>query len=486
MEKAVSATLDILSAVFLVIFFILALRKTKRDSALFAGICGISMSVFVMLAADLIYVGFSLRAEPEAVRLAFMAEEIQLVFNCLTIFLWADYVGRLLWTRTQPRTPYRMVYLAVFSVNLLLILANLLTPTLFYIDESGQYVVCYAGMLVLTVLNYAGGAVAFFSVLRNRGRVRRDALLLLLLYPLPVVLCELLSFAMRDISLVCGYSVSVILLLNVYESYTAYGELDRLIDWALETGSFRVFYQPIYSCSQNDFLGCEALLRLFDDKRGCVPPDQIIPAAEASGRIQDIGRYVLERVCDFIHSDTFRELGLQFVNVNFSMQQISEPNVADRVLSFIEQRRVPPERLCAEITESVVTGNEKIVSENMEKLSAAGIRFALDDYGSGYSNLYRIVTLPFSQIKLDRTLIQSRDDPRSNAVLESTMIMLHRLKLDTVAEGVETAEQLRRFRALGASHVQGFYFSKPLPPAELAEFIRAFRRGQRPEGASLL
>ena len=485
MEKAVSATLDVLSAVFLLVFFILTLRKNKKDRALFACVCGISMAVFAMLAADLIYVGFSLRAETEAILLAFMAKEIQLVFNCLAIFLWADYVSGLLWTKARHRNLCRLVFRCIYTVNLLLILANLLTHTLFYIDEGGRYVVCYAGMLALTGLNYGSGITAFVMLLRHRHRIHKESFMPLVLSPVPVLLCELLSFPMRGVSLICGYAISVILLLSVYESYASYREIDRLIDRALENNKFLVYYQPIYSCRQKDFLGCEALLRLQNDDRSFVSPELIIPAAEESGRIHDIGRYVLDTVCDFIRSDTFRELGLDFVNVNFSMRQISRPGLADGVLNFIEERGVRPEQLCVEITESAMIGNPEVVAENVEKLSTAGIRFALDDYGSGYSNLYRIVALPFAQIKLDRTLVQSCNDERTATVMESTMVMLRRLKLDAVAEGVETAEQLRRFQALGVSHVQGFYFSRPLPPMEFAEFIRAFRREQPPKTTTL-
>lgn len=182
---------------------------------------------------------------------------------------------------------------------------------------------------------------------------------------------------------------------------------------------------------------------------------------------------MLEAVCGFVSSEEYDSLEIQCMNINLSMLQMEKPGFADEMLETIRKYRVTPSKICIELTETVFNKNEGVAYDNLSILSMAGVLLALDDYGSGYSNLHTIALMPFTVIKLDRSLIQSKDDRKLDTIVESTMAMLKKLDLVVVAEGVETKQQLDRFIGLGVDYVQGYYFAKPQPAEDYLGFMRS-------------
>lgn len=248
-------------------------------------------------------------------------------------------------------------------------------------------------------------------------------------------------------------------------------EIDRVIEKALEEDSFEVWYQPVFSVADGKFRSAEALLRLNTPEKGFISPAKIVAAAERSGAVSRIDKMIITKVCDFIQSDEFEKLGIDRIFVNLSVVECMMENLSDIILSRLAERGVSTDKIGFEVTETFFSVKDENFLRNLQELSAAGIRLALDDFGTGFSNLYRLCGLPFSTIKLDKTLIDRLDDPRIHLVIKGTIWTINELNLSAVAEGVETKEQLEDISALGCGDIQGYYFSKPLPQAEFMEFL---------------
>lgn len=249
-------------------------------------------------------------------------------------------------------------------------------------------------------------------------------------------------------------------------------KIDSIINNALTEKKFEMYYQPIYSTTEHRFNSAEALIRLFDEKYGFIPPDVFIPAAEQSGAIHQIGDFIFKEICKFIKSEEFSDLGLDYIEINLSVAQCMQTNLAKKLLAIMRKYDVPPEKINFEITETAVENSLDIMVENLNLLSKEGITFSLDDYGTGYSNIKRIITLPLSIAKLDKSFIDEIHDPDHQVIVTNTVKMLKELNLKIVSEGVETESQLQFLNELGCDYIQGYYFSKPLPEEEFVSFIK--------------
>ena len=249
--------------------------------------------------------------------------------------------------------------------------------------------------------------------------------------------------------------------------------IDQIIEEALEFHRFQVYYQPIYSIEKGKFISAEALLRLFDPVYGFISPEILVTAAERSGAIHKIGDYVLEEVCKFIASGEFRSLGLEYIEVNLSVTQCMRVNLAEKVMSIMEKHQVSSELINLEITETAASHTQEIMAENLDKLTRAGVSFSLDDYGTGYSNIKRVIQLPLKIIKLDKTFVDEQDNPKTRVVLKNTVAMLKDMDMEIVVEGIETQEMLDFFTELQCDFIQGYFFSKPLPKPEFINFLRS-------------
>ncbi|MBE6900855.1 MAG: GGDEF domain-containing protein [Ruminococcaceae bacterium] len=248
--------------------------------------------------------------------------------------------------------------------------------------------------------------------------------------------------------------------------------IDSIIDNALRNNSFKVYYQPIFNVEKNRFSTAEALLRLIDDKYGFVPPDMFIAAAEKNGAIHKIGDFVLEEVCRFIASDRFKELGIDYIEINLSVAQCMHSDLADKVLAMLEKYNISSDKINLEITETAAARAHNEMKNNLDKLSDAGINFSLDDYGTGYSNMRRVIQLPLKIVKLDKSFVDEQHNPKMWIVLQNTVKMLKDMNMEIVVEGIETEKMVEQFTALSCDYIQGYYYSKPIPEDEFVDFVR--------------
>ncbi len=253
--------------------------------------------------------------------------------------------------------------------------------------------------------------------------------------------------------------------------YNIMREIDRIIDNAILNNKFLVYYQPIYSVCEKRFTSAEALLRLIDEKYGFISPGLFIPAAEKSGAIHKIGNCVLESVCQFISSEQFSKLGLEYIEINLSVAQCMQSNLSKDVIGIIEKYNVSPDKINLEITETATTNSQNVMYDNIKVLSEYGISFSLDDFGTGYSNMKRMVSLPLKIVKLDKTFVDFGDNPKTFTVLKSTVKMLKEMNMEIVVEGIETEEKAKQFSEMKCEYIQGYYYSKPLPKSDFVDFI---------------
>lgn len=254
--------------------------------------------------------------------------------------------------------------------------------------------------------------------------------------------------------------------------------MDSIIERALANHGFHVYYQPIYSIEKKRFVSAEALLRLIDEKEGFISPEIFIPAAEKSGAIHKIGDYVLTEVFQFIASSEYKKLGLEYIEINLSVSQCMHHGLADSILESMSRYGVSSNQVNLEITESAASYDQSVMSENLEQLSAAGITFSLDDYGTGYSNMYRIAALPLKIVKLDKTFVNNQNS-KMWTILQNTVRMIKDLNMEIVVEGIETEEMVKKFSDLKCDFIQGYFFSKPIPQREFVEFIDRWNNRQK-------
>ncbi|MBR5766708.1 MAG: EAL domain-containing protein [Lachnospiraceae bacterium] len=255
-------------------------------------------------------------------------------------------------------------------------------------------------------------------------------------------------------------------------------ELDDIIDRAIKSRSFEMYYQPIYSITEKRFVAAEAFVRMRDETYGMISPGLFISAAEISGAIHAIGDYILDDVCRFISMNDFIGLGLSCIEVNMSTSQCLEMNLVEKVGRLLKRYNLDPAMLSLEITESAVDFDPDIVDQNINRLSEMGIRFSLDDYGTGYSNVKRVTSLPVEIVKLDKTFVDGVDDPQMCIMVQETIKMLKQMGKKVLVEGVEEEKVVQKFTDLGADYIQGceylqgYYFCRPLPERSFIEFMQ--------------
>jgi diguanylate cyclase (GGDEF)-like protein/PAS domain S-box-containing protein len=236
---------------------------------------------------------------------------------------------------------------------------------------------------------------------------------------------------------------------------------------AIEQKEFEVWFQPQLSLQTGMLTGAEALVRWRDPERGLIPPLEFIPLAEHTGLIIQIGEQVLQQVCQ--HARRWLDAGLSFgrLAVNVSTPQIDRSDFVATLKDALHASGLPSEHLEIEVTESLIMKNAEHANEVLLAIQALGVTTAVDDFGTGYSSLAYLKKLPIDKLKIDRAFIDGLpDDTSDSAIARAIIAMAHSLGFKVIAEGIETAEQQAFLRNEGCDEAQGFYFSRPLPPAE--------------------
>ncbi len=243
-------------------------------------------------------------------------------------------------------------------------------------------------------------------------------------------------------------------------------ELD--IRQALARREFVLHYQPQLNLKNQSVTGCEALLRWKHPERGTVSPADFIPLAEEVGLIVPIGEWVVRQAC----RDAALWPASVSVAVNVSPAQFKSERLVDMIVSALATSGLPPRRLEIEITEGVLLQNNEHTLDTLHRLRKLGVRVSMDDFGTGYSSLSYLRSFPFDKIKIDRSFVKDiATAPDGDAIIRAIAGLGRSLGMTTVAEGVETEEQMRRIQAEGCTDVQGYLISRPVPLDDLLRLL---------------
>ncbi|PUU89327.1 MAG: diguanylate cyclase/phosphodiesterase, partial [Halanaerobium sp.] len=240
---------------------------------------------------------------------------------------------------------------------------------------------------------------------------------------------------------------------------------------AVESEGLSLVYQPKIDLKNDDIVALEALLRWQHPEFGQILPGYFIPIAEQSNLITQITRWVIKRVIkEFSENKILRE-SEKIISINLSAYDLKDDSLIIFLEGLIADGKLCPHQIDFEITESVFLDAEKSDLENLNKLKEAGFYISLDDFGKGYSSLSYLAKLPIDMLKLDMSFIRNLDQSRNKILIEKIIELSHELDFQVVAEGVEEKIELEILKDLNCDYVQGYYYYRPMPLAELESII---------------
>ncbi|GAB3446842.1 hypothetical protein GCM10027320_40170 [Massilia solisilvae] len=245
--------------------------------------------------------------------------------------------------------------------------------------------------------------------------------------------------------------------------------MESFLRHALERQELALQYQPRVSMASNEIVGVEALVRWRHPALGLVAPGRFIPIAEETGLIEEIDMWVLNEACACAARWQAQGLPPVRVSVNLSARLFQQDGLARRVRAVLDEAGLPPYRLELEITESTVMHDIRAAQMVLHSLKQLGVAVSIDDFGTGYSSLSYLKRFPIDVLKIDRSFVTDvMADPNDAAIVRALIALAHGLDLEAVAEGVETIDQLTFLKANGCDEIQGYYYSPPLWPEQLA------------------
>lgn len=254
---------------------------------------------------------------------------------------------------------------------------------------------------------------------------------------------------------------------------TSHLQLETGLRSAVEKNEFLLNYQPIVLSDTNEIVGFEALLRWKFPEKGLISPNEFIPLAEETGLIIPIGKWVLQEACRQMHAwhEQFPEKSHLTISVNISMKQFT-PGLIETIKQILNETGLNPRSLKLEITESVIINNPETAANVFSQLKDLNIKVQMDDFGTGYSSLGYLYIFPLDALKIDRSFVHVMCNNESTMEIVKTIIsMAHNMKMDVIAEGVETVEQLEELRKLKCDYYQGYWFSRPLGKEEAEKLL---------------
>ncbi len=249
--------------------------------------------------------------------------------------------------------------------------------------------------------------------------------------------------------------------------------LENSLRNVLKGNQLALHYQPQIELKTGKVVGVEALLRWDNPELGNIAPARFIPVAEDCGFIVPIGKWVLRTACRQLAQLRHAGYGELRMAVNLSAAQLQQSHLAETIAAILRETGIDPRFLELEITESMLMGSAEKAISILAELRAMGLQIAIDDFGTGYSSLSYLKRFPIDRLKIDQSFVRDiTTDPDDAAIVSAIVAMAHQLKLEVVAEGVETYEQLKFLQELRCDEVQGFHFSRPLAPAQLDAFLQ--------------
>lgn len=252
-------------------------------------------------------------------------------------------------------------------------------------------------------------------------------------------------------------------------------EIENALRTAIQNKQLEIYYQPVIDAQNNTIVGFEALLRWHHPTMGFISPERFIPIAEHSGQINSIGRWVLEQACTQTH-----DWNLQFcsdsrslsIAVNLSGVQLNKKSIHKTLEEILDRTRLDNSLLHLEVTETALINNTELACTALSNIRKMGIHVSIDDFGKGYCSLTYLQAFEFDTLKIDKDFVQDMTPNGKGLQLVRTLLLLARdLKMEVVAEGVETEEQYHRLKAMRSSYMQGYYFSKPLPASQIQDIL---------------
>jgi diguanylate cyclase (GGDEF)-like protein len=248
--------------------------------------------------------------------------------------------------------------------------------------------------------------------------------------------------------------------------------LENGLRLALERGELMAYYQPQVDIATGQITCVEALVRWQHPTLGVLPPTRFLPLAAESGLIQAIDVWMLRTACAQTKAWQLAGFSPLCVSINLSARQFQDPRLAEIVAGVLKETDLDSRHLDLEITENVAMHDIELAIRKVTRLTGVGVRFSIDDFGTGYSSLSWLSKLPVQKLKIDQSFIKNIDATSDNKSIVSAIIALaHNLKLRVVAEGVESEAQLAFLRSSGCDDMQGYLFSKAVPPEKLATMI---------------
>ena len=250
--------------------------------------------------------------------------------------------------------------------------------------------------------------------------------------------------------------------------------IERELRRAITEKQFILHYQPQVAPKTGKIRGVEALVRWIHPLQGVVGPTQFIGIAEDTGLIAEIGEIVLEEACKQYRIWHDQGLELEYVAVNVSVRQFHQPDFISKVIAALRKYDMPARCLELEITESILVYDTQVIAGKLHELKDMGVHISIDDFGTGYSSMSYLEQLPFDTLKIDMSFVRRIRDNGEGGIIAATIVaMAHALNKQTVAEGVETQAQFDFLLKHDCEMIQGYYYSRPLPAAELATFVKS-------------
>jgi len=263
---------------------------------------------------------------------------------------------------------------------------------------------------------------------------------------------------------------------SMYQTVCHRLQLETDLRKAIQHNEFVLHYQPIVELDTSKIVGAEALIRWHHPTQGLISPDQFIPIAEETGFILKLGRWALKEACyQLCYWQKQQVVNASFfVSVNVSAYQFAQPDFGKQIDEILVETQLDPQCLKLEITETVIIQNFTSAADAICSLHERSIQFSIDDFGTGYSSLSYLHSFPVENLKIDRSFIQRLHQEKSNLALLTAIVQIAKtMEMNLIAEGIETSEQLIQLKLLGCQFGQGYLFSRPIPPEEIANLLSA-------------